>query len=178
MLPGLSDPTDIVVSNGFIYWTEGGNSIRRVNISGQVKIAIDVAVNLDTVGGLAVGGGKVYWTEQTGASSGTVNGANLNGTNFGTLASTLSVPMGVAVDTAGSKLYWTSSSGKVKRANLDGSRGEKVVEGLISPSKLAIGVRIRKPPQQSRRKQPHRRRKTTPSTMSMATVRSITRTQV
>ena len=47
--------------------------------------------------------------------------------------------MGVAVDTAGSKVYWTSSSGKVKRANLDGSRGEKVVEGLISPSKLAIG---------------------------------------
>ena len=138
VLPGLSDPTDIVVSNGFIYWTEGGNSIRRVNMSGQ-KIVIDVAVNLDTVGGLAVGGGKVYWTEQTGASSGTVNGANLNGTNFGTLASTLSVPMGIAVDTVGSKLYWTSSSGKVKRANLDGSRGEKVVEGLISPSKLAIG---------------------------------------
>ena len=138
VLQDLSDPTDIAVSNGFIYWTEGGNSIRRVNMSGQ-KIVIDVAVNLDTVGGLAVGGGKVYWTEQTGASSGTVNGANLNGTNFGTLASTLSVPMGVAVDTAGSKLYWTSSSGKVKRANLDGSRGEKVVEGLISPSKIAIG---------------------------------------
>ena len=138
VLQDLSDPTDIAVSNGFIYWTEGGNSIRRVNMSGQ-KIVIDVAVNLDTVGGLAVGGGKVYWTEQTGASSGTVNGSNLNGTNFGTLASTLSVPMGVAVDTAGSKLYWTSSSGKVKRANLDGSRGEKVVEGLISPSKIAIG---------------------------------------
>ena len=138
VLPGLSDPTDIVVSNGFIYWTEGGNSIRRVNGSGQ-KIVRDVAVNLDTVGGLAVGGGKVYWTEQTSASTGTVNGANLNGTNFETLASTLSVPMGVAVDTTGSKVYWTSSSGKVKRANLDGSRGEKVVEGLISPSALAIG---------------------------------------
>ena len=51
VLQNLSDPTDIVVSNGFIYWTEGGNSVRRVNISGQVKIAIDVAVNLNTVGG-------------------------------------------------------------------------------------------------------------------------------
>ena len=137
-MQNLSNPTDIVVSNGFIYWTEDGKSIRRVNTSGQ-KIARDVAANLDTVGGLAVGGGKVYWTEQTSASTGTVNGANLNGTNFGTLASTLSVPMGIAVDTAGSKVYWTSSSGKVKRANLDGSRGEKVVEGLISPSALAIG---------------------------------------
>ena len=62
VLLDLSAPTDIVVSNGFIYWTEGGNSVRRVNISGQ-KIAIDVAVNLDSVGGLAVSGGKVYWTE-------------------------------------------------------------------------------------------------------------------
>ena len=54
-------------------------------MSGQ-KVATDVAVNLNTVGGLAVGGGKVYWTEQTSASAGTVNGANLNGTNFETLA--------------------------------------------------------------------------------------------
>ena len=81
VLQNLSNPTDIVVSNGFIYWTEDGNTIRRVNMSGQ-KIARDVAANLDTVGGLAVGGGKVYWTEQTSASAGTVNGANLNGTNF------------------------------------------------------------------------------------------------
>ena len=83
----LSAPTDIVVSNGFIYWTEGGNSIRRVSMSGQ-KIVQDIAANLGTVGGLAVGGGKVYWTEQTGASAGTVNGANLDGTNFETLAHT------------------------------------------------------------------------------------------
>ena len=61
----LSGPTDIVVSNGFIYWTEGGNSIRRVNISGQ-KIIQDIAANLGSVGGLAVGGGKVYWTEKNG----------------------------------------------------------------------------------------------------------------
>ena len=138
VLQNLSDPTDIVVSNGFIYWTEGGNSVRRVNISGQ-KIAIDVAVNLGTVGGLAVGSGKVYWTEQTSASAGTVNGADLDGTNFGALATLLSAPMGISVDTAGSKLYWTNARGRVQSANLDGSRIKNVVEGLISPSKLAIG---------------------------------------
>ena len=137
-LQNLSDPTDIVVSNGFIYWTEGGNSVRRVNISGQ-KIAIDVAVNLATVGGLAVGGGKVYWTEMTSASAGTVNGANLNGTNFETLATLLSAPMGIAVDTAGSKLYWTNARGRVQSANLNGSMIKNVVEGLISASKIAIG---------------------------------------
>ena len=138
VLQNLSNPTDIVVSNGFIYWTEDGNTIRRVNSSGQ-KIVIDVAVNLDTVGGLAVGGGKVYWTEQTSATAGTVNGANLNGTNFETLATLLSAPMGISVDTAGSKLYWTNARGRVQSANLDGSRIKNVVEGLISASKLAIG---------------------------------------
>ena len=137
-MQNLTDPTDIVVSNGFIYWTEGGNSVRRVNISGQ-KIAIDVAVNLSTVGGLAVGSGKVYWTEQTSATAGTVNGANLNGTNFETLATLLSAPMGISVDTAGSKLYWTNARGRVQSANLDGSGIKNVVEGLISASKIAIG---------------------------------------
>ena len=138
VMQNLTDPTDIVVSNGFIYWTEGGNSVRRVNISGQ-KIAIDVAVNLDSVGGLAVGGGKVYWTEMTSASAGTVNGADLDGTNFAALATLLSAPMGISVDTAGSKLYWTNARGRVQSANLDGSGIKNVVEGLISPSKLAIG---------------------------------------
>ena len=139
VMQNLTDPTDIVVSNGFIYWTEGGNSVRRVNMSGQVKIAIDVAVNLNTVGGLAVGGGKVYWTEMTSASAGTVNGADLDGTNFAALATLLSAPMGISVDTAGSKLYWTNARGRVQSANLDGSGIKNVVEGLISPSKLAIG---------------------------------------
>ena len=144
VLQDLSDPMDIVVSNGFIYWTEGGNSIRRVNISGQ-KIVQDIAANLGTVGGLAVGGGKVYWTEQTGESSGTINSANLDGTGVTELVSTLSVSMGIAVDTAGSKVYWMSSSGKVKRANLDGSRSEKVVEGLGSPSEIVLSNSITAP---------------------------------
>ena len=138
VLQNLSNPTDIVVSNNFIYWTEDGNTIRRVNISGQ-KVTRDVAANLDTVGGLAIGGGKVYWTEMTGASAGTVNGADLDGTQFKTLATLLAAPMGISVDTVGSKLYWTNSRGRVQSANLDGSGIRNVVTGLISPSKLVTG---------------------------------------
>ena len=175
-LQNLSDPTDIVVSNGFIYWTEGGNSVRRVNISGQknrYRCRSELGILL---AGLAVGGGKVYWTEMTSASAGTVNGANLNGTNFETLATLLSAPMGIAVDTAGSKLYWTNARGRVQSANLNGSMIKNVVEGLISASKIAIGGANTETTTVTR--QPHRRRKTTPSTMSTATVKSITSTQV
>ena len=137
----LSGPTDIVVSNGFIYWTEGGNSVRRVSMSGQ-KIVGDIAANLGTVGGLAVGGGKVYWTEQTGASGGSVNGANLDGTNLETLATLLSAPMGISVDTAGSKLYWTNARGRVQRANLNGSGIQNVVDGLGNLGEIVISNSI------------------------------------
>ena len=47
--------------------------------------------------------------------------------------------MGISIDTAGSKLYWTNARGRVQSANLDGSKIRNVVDGLISPSKLAIG---------------------------------------
>ena len=138
VVQNLSAPRDIVLHGGYIYWTEGGTSIRRVNMSGQ-KQTQDVAVNLDTLGGLAVGGGKLYWTEQTGASSGTINGAELDGTQFATLATLQSAPMGIAVDTAGSQLYWTNSRGRVQSGNLNGSGIKNLVTGLISPSQLIIG---------------------------------------
>ena len=137
----LSGPTDIVVSNGFIYWTEGGNSIRRVNMSGE-KIVQDVAANLGTVGGLAVGGGKVYWTEMTAEGGGTINSANADGTGATELASILATPMGIAVDTTRSKLYWTNARGRVQRASLNGSGIQNVVEGLGSPGEIVISNSI------------------------------------
>ena len=137
----LSAPTDIVVSNGFIYWTEGRNSVRRVSISGQ-KIVQDIAANLGTVGGLAVGGGKVYWTEMTAEGGGTINSANADGTGATELASILAVPMGISVDTAGRKVYWTNARGRVQRANLNGSGIQNVVDGLGSPGEIVISDSI------------------------------------
>ena len=100
---------------------------------------------MGTVGGLAVGGGKVYWTEQTGASGGSVNGANLDGTNLETLATLLSAPMGISVDTTGSKLYWTNARGRVQRANLNGSGITNVVDGLGSPGDIVLSNSISAP---------------------------------
>ena len=137
----LSGPTDIVVSNGFIYWTEGDNSIRRVSISGQ-KIVGDVAANLGTVGGLTVGGGKVYWTEKTASGGGTINSANADGTGATELALILATPMGISVDATGNKLYWTNARGRIQRANLNGSGIKNVVDGLGSPGEIVISNSI------------------------------------
>ena len=123
---------DLALAGGNAYWTQGNGSVRFVNLRGVQQIR-NVSTGTDTPGSLVIGGGKVYWTEMTGESGGTVNSANLNGTGATQLASILAAPVGIAVDTARSKLYWTNSRGRVQSANLDGSGITNVVSGLGSP---------------------------------------------
>ena len=140
---GLEGAMDIALAGGNAYWTQGGN-VRFVNLRGTKQIR-NVSTGTDAAGSLVIGGGKVYWTEKTAASAGTINSANLNGTGVRELTSIRSVPMGIAVDTARSKLYWTASSGKVKQANLNGSGAKNVVSGLGSPSDMVLSNSIAAP---------------------------------
>ena len=97
-------------------WIDGGKIYALVGADVQ-----EFAPGIDNALNIAIGGGKVYWTEKTGESAGTINSANLDGTGATELASILSVPMGIAVDAAGSTLYWSNSRGRIQSANLDGS---------------------------------------------------------
>ena len=114
-------------------WVEEGAIYALVGASPQrFASSVDNALNI------AIGGGKVYWTEKTG-DAGTINSANLNGSDVTELTSIQAVPMGIAVDTAGSKLYWTNSRGRIQSANLDGSGITNVIPGgLDSPMDLAL----------------------------------------
>ena len=76
-----------------MYWIAGGG---LYSLSGAKEAKIAESAN-----GVAVGGGKIYWTSQVNASSGAINSANLDGTGATTLTTILAVPMGIAVDTAG-----------------------------------------------------------------------------
>ena len=143
-LQNLPSPMDIALARGLVYWTQGNGSVRLVNLTGQ-RIVRDISTGTDTPGSLVIGGSKVYWTEMTGDSSGTVNSANLNGTGATQLASILAAPSGIAVDTARSKLYWTNSRGRIQSANLDGSGITNVVSGLGSPGELVLSNSIAAP---------------------------------
>ena len=143
-LQNLPSPMDIALARGLVYWTQGNGSVRLVNLTGQ-RIVRDISTGTDTPGSLVIGGSKVYWTEMTGDSSGTVNSANLNGTGATQLASILAAPSGIAVDTARSKLYWTNSRGRIQSADLDGSKITNVVSGLGSPGELVLSNSITAP---------------------------------
>ena len=115
-------------------WVDGGAIYALVGASPQrFAPGVDNALNI------AVGGGKVYWTEMTGERGGTINSANLNGSNVQELASIYATPMGIAVDTTNSKLYWTNSSGRIQSANLDGSGITNVIpSGLEGANDIAL----------------------------------------
>ena len=69
--------------------------------------------------------------------------ANLDGSNIEDLVTQgLVWPFGIALDAAGSKMYWTDGfRKKIQRANLDGSNIEDLVtQGLGDPSGIALDV--------------------------------------
>ena len=141
---GLESPMDLALAGSNLYWTQGNGSVRVVNLTGQ-QVVRNVSTGTDTPGSVVVGGNKVYWTEMTGDSSGTVNSANLSGTDVKELTSIRAVPMGIAVDGSRSKLYWTNSRGRVQSANLDGSGITNVVSGLGSPGDMVLSNSITAP---------------------------------
>ena len=70
-----------------ILWVDGGAIYALVGADVQ-----EFAPSVDNAMNIAVGGGKLYWTEQTGESGGTINSVNLNGTGVTELAFDLCYP--------------------------------------------------------------------------------------
>ena len=140
---------DIAVSRGNLYWTQydgtaGKGSVGIANATGRGTPKY-ISTGSDSPGSLVIRGNKVYWTEKTGESAGTINSANLNGTGAIELNDIRAVPMGIAVDTARSKLYWTNSRGRVQSANLNGSKIQNVVDGLGAPGDMVVSNSITAP---------------------------------
>ena len=149
VLQNLSGPMDIAIGRSNLYWTEydataGEGNLGIANSTGRGTPKY-VSTGSDMPGSLVVAGNKVYWTEMTGTSAGSINSATLSGTDVKQLASIRAVPVGIAVDTARSKLYWTNSRGRIQSANLDGSKIANVVDGLGMPGDMVLSNSIKAP---------------------------------
>ena len=140
LLQNLNSPTaiDLDVAGGKIYWTEPG-SIWRANLNGKNKE--ELITGLQEVGSIAIADSHIYWTEKIGTELNAVKRANLDGTNPEEIISIENVAFkDIAVDSVGKKLYWTDSRGRIRRANLNGSRIQNVVTGLAPHTYLALNI--------------------------------------
>ena len=169
-MKGQPDGIAVDVAAGHIYWTNMGDyaaddgSIERSNLDGS---------NVTTIvrtGGTWTGkqlvldkkNGKLYWSDREGLR---VMRVNLDGTGLETLVETgrgdearkdqRNWCVGMAVDVAGGKIYWTqkggdnANAGTIRRANLDIPRGqtalnrtdiEVLFEGLPEPIDLELDL--------------------------------------
>ena len=145
VIQNLRNPNDLALAGGNVYWTESNHgSVRFVNLRGQKQVRV-ISTGDDPAGSLVIGGGKVYWTEKVGDSGGTINSANLNGSGAMELASIQAAPIGIGVDTARSKLFWTNARGRIQSAPLNGSSIQNVVTGLGSPGEIVLSNSLKAP---------------------------------
>lgn len=118
-------PRGIVLdpAGGKVYWAQG--NIRRANLDGT-DVEILFSNNVHSPNGLAIDfdAGQAYWTTDLGR---TIERANLDGTDHQLLVDEFSVPGGVALDIEAGWMYW-SASRTTKRAHLDGSHVQELVE--------------------------------------------------
>lgn len=142
LVQGSNSPENITVDveSSKIYWSDGVY-LKRANLNGSNPQ--NIAKGSGPLTGIAIAGGKVYWTETVRATveGGKIRRANPNGSNVETLITIkASIPLGIAVDFASRKLYWTNSDGKVIRADLSGSNSEDVVTGAGTLESFSAGA--------------------------------------
>ena len=145
LITGLDSPKDIAVDmvGGKLYWTESQSRIRRANLNGA-KIQT-FTTSSDTLEDITIAGNYLYWTEKIDETRGKIRRANLNDANAEDIIVLSSVPVGIAVDVAGDKLYWTESQGRIRRANLNGANIEDIVTGLVAPRNLVLAGEAEQP---------------------------------
>ena len=142
LIVNLQSPRGIAVdaAGGKVYWTErtGDRSgrIRRANLNGTSVQLVKELTSVPQGLALDTENGKLYLTNGWGR----VQRMNLNGSGFEpNLIVNLKSPRGIAVDVAGGKVYWTET-GKIRRANLDGSNRQDIATGLGTPAMLAVST--------------------------------------
>ena len=146
-ITGLNSPKDLAVDGerDQLYWAEP-DSIWRADLNGNNTEVF--APNLGEVGSITIAGSKIYSIERPGGEQRwQIRSSTFDGlTPPQTLVTLQSRPIGLAVDTAGSKLYWTTANGKIQRANLNGRNIKDIVTGLRAPGDIVLGVPTRTNP--------------------------------
>jgi hypothetical protein len=137
----LSDMDE--VNTGRMFWAEqrARGVIKAANRDGSEVVTVVSEVSGAADIALDTEGGKMYWAAFNFASPGTVERANLDGTDREVLVDDVNA-FGVALDHAAHKLYWTEftfsrSPGALFRSNLDGTSIEFLLEGR-RPRSIAL----------------------------------------
>jgi sugar lactone lactonase YvrE len=115
IVTGLSgNPAGLALdfANHQLYWTDADirfSAIRRANLDGS---SMQTVVNTSSPRDIFLTAGRMYWTDWY---TGTLESANLDGTDRRVLRTDLSLPYGLEVDVVRDLIYWADSGRVVSR---------------------------------------------------------------
>ena len=146
-VPGTPHGISIDIANRKLYWTNAIGGIQRANLNGgngenlvtELTAPGDFALSPRVVRILVAASQRppMYWVD---ANAGTLH--RLTGSTIANIAPNIQNTTSLAVDPVNGKLYWTEktsdTTGKVRRANLDGTNVQ-LVKALTS---VAHGIAI------------------------------------
>ena len=118
-------------------WDSQNGTLHRL-VDGEVE---DLATAVMGVTSIAVDSANdlLYFAVQTGKNKGTIRRSGLNGRNAQTLKKLTAVPVGIAVDSAGSTVYWTNSRGRIQSIAAEGSAQlTNLLSNLANPTAIAL----------------------------------------
>ena len=132
---------DVDQENGKIYWVNGDDDVRRIDLDGTGSIET-LVTGLAQARGFAMDvlGGKMYWTDFT---AGTLQRSNLDGSNIETLLTGLvGGPSGLELDVENGKVYLGIAPPQgIVRANLDGSDFQVIVsDPNVDPRDIGLDL--------------------------------------
>ncbi len=119
-----------------LYWLDGDNQISQL-VDTEIEQFKRNALNVTCI---TIAEEKVYWGEQLSDRSGRLRRSNLDGTNMEEIRSVTGVPLGIAVDPEGDRVYWTNSRGQIQRVNINGTKFQNLITQLSAPTHIAFDV--------------------------------------
>ena len=142
LVQGLSNPTAIALSNGYLYWSEATGGISRMSLTAEEKTVETIATGLGEPLSIAIAKGRIYWVESDVAGGGALQRANVDGSGNvqEVRVFTGNAPNAIAIDSLNNRLYWTKTQGKIQRANLSGRFVADIATGLMNPGGIAVGT--------------------------------------
>ena len=132
------------IENRHMYWSEWNlRKIVRANFDGSNRQ--DVLTGSGVIDSIAldVQSRQIYWAERRSRRSAIVRG-DYDGSTFQDVLTELDDVWSIALDVQSRQIYWTEriqgqdDSGKIRRANLDGTQIQDLVTGLRIPTNITL----------------------------------------
>src|SRR5690625_417588 len=117
-----------------------GNPFLRANLDGSDPETVPIESDGMSTTSFVIDstGGKFYWWFRINSDDIGILSANLDGTEWGVIVPEVPAAA-LALDPETGRIYWTErSSGKIRRADPDGSEVEDVLVGLNNPGSIAL----------------------------------------